>query len=188
MHFPREKDGLREFLNICLKVKNELDLMFAAASFKDLGDASARFPTVLTYRNATLQQGLDECLDDPRLKALVSSLWGYMGVPPSKAAFVSFAGMLTSILEGGQSYCRGSFQKLVDAFVEALIDNHGELLLNTNVDRIVIEDGQAAASCSRTVRTFAPGLSYRTRTRPRRSSGSWALSTCRIASLADCRA
>ncbi len=39
-------------------------------------------------------------------------------------------------------YCRGSFQKLADAFVEALEKHGGELLLRNGVRRILIKDQQ----------------------------------------------
>lgn len=142
-HFPRDKDGLRRFLDLCLGIKGEFDRMFAAASLKELGDASGGFSNVLKYRNSSLRQVLDEYLEDDHLKAAVGSLWAYTAVPPSKTAFLPYAGMLTSLLDGGQSYCRGSFQKLVDAFVIALEEGGGELLLKTKVDRITVEDGRA---------------------------------------------
>ena len=142
-HWPADKDGLRGFLDLCLAIKGEFDRMFAAASLKELGEASGGFSNVLKYRNWSLGQVLDEYIEDDHLKAAVGSLWAYTAVPPSKTAFLPYAGMLTSLLDGGQSYCRGSFQKLVDAFVIALEESGGELLLGAKVDRITVDDGRA---------------------------------------------
>jgi phytoene desaturase len=141
--FPGEEEGLRRFVDTCLSVKDEFDRMFAAASVQELGDAGAQFPNILKYRNWALGQVLDEYIGDDRLKAAVGAMWAYTAVPPSKTAFLPYAGMLTSLLDGGQSYCRGSFQKLVDAFVAALEEAGGELVVGTKVDRITVEDGRA---------------------------------------------
>jgi prolycopene isomerase len=51
--------------------------------------------------------------------------------------------MLLSYLEDGAWYCRGSFQRLADAFVHALQRDGGELLLKSSVQRILVEHGHA---------------------------------------------
>ena len=52
--------------------------------------------------------------------------------------------MLIPLLQWGQSYCQGSFQSLVNAFVAAIEENGGELVLKQQVSRIVLQDGKAA--------------------------------------------
>jgi prolycopene isomerase len=52
--------------------------------------------------------------------------------------------MLMSYVADGTWYCRGSFQALADALVEALVRRGGELTLRSPVRRILVEDGRAA--------------------------------------------
>jgi phytoene dehydrogenase-like protein len=49
--------------------------------------------------------------------------------------------MLQSFLEEGAFYCQGSFQRFADAMVEALETHGGELLLRTEVRRILVKGG-----------------------------------------------
>jgi phytoene dehydrogenase-like protein len=100
-----------------------------------------RFPRLFSYHKATLGNVMDAHLGDPRLKALFAALWPYLGLPPSRLSFVYWAVMLQSFLEEGAFYCQGSFQRLADAVVEALKTHGGELLLRSEVRRILVEDG-----------------------------------------------
>jgi prolycopene isomerase len=52
--------------------------------------------------------------------------------------------MMAAIMEKGPGYAKGSFQSLVDAFVAAIEQNGGELLLDSRVTAIPIEDGRVA--------------------------------------------
>jgi prolycopene isomerase len=102
-----------------------------------------RFPVFFKYRNATVGDVLDECFESERAKAVCSALWPYLGLPPSRLSWFTFS-MLTGVLiDGGAYYCRGSFQRLADAFVTALARDGGELVLNQQVDRILVEGGSA---------------------------------------------
>ena len=49
-----------------------------------------------------------------------------------------------SYVADGTYYCRGTFQALADALVEALAQRGGELTLRSAVRRILVEDGRAA--------------------------------------------
>jgi prolycopene isomerase len=57
-------------------------------------------------------------------------------------SFLYFATMLMSYVADGAYYCRGTFQSLAEALVAALERHGGELVLNSPVRRIRIEDGR----------------------------------------------
>jgi phytoene dehydrogenase-like protein len=97
----------------------------------------------MRYQSATLGQIMDQVLSDPRVKAAFAALWPYVGLPPSRLSFLHWAAMLASYVEEGAFYCRGSFQVMVDAFVEGLRAHGGELLLRAGVRRILTENGRA---------------------------------------------
>jgi phytoene desaturase len=141
--FPREEQRLREFFKVCIALRDEWDQIRPGLSLQEFEKSAANFQTVLRYRGATCAEGIDEYLKDPRLKSVLTALWGYQGAPPSRMSFIHWAGMTTSLLEGGQYYCQGSFQNLVNAWIHALEQNGGELVLKQPVSRILIEDGRA---------------------------------------------
>jgi prolycopene isomerase len=141
--FPAEKKGLRQIVQECLNLRQEARRVAELASPLDVMNTPDRFPTLLRYRRATLGQILDEQIDSPRLKAVLGTLWPYLGLPPSQLSFLYFASMLMSYVADGSYYCRGSFQRFVDALSHAVVSAGGEVLLRSSVRRILVEDGRA---------------------------------------------
>jgi phytoene dehydrogenase-like protein len=123
-------------------LNREMQLFPAELSLWDVVRMPGQFPTLFKYRNATLGQVMDEYLADPQLKAAFATLWPGLGLPPSRLSFAYWSMMLMSCLEGGAFYCRGSFQRLPNAFVEALQRDGGELLLRSQVRRILVHNRQ----------------------------------------------
>ena len=141
--FPSERKGLRQIVQECLNLRQETRRVAELASPLDVMRTPDRFPTLLRYRRATLGEILDEHLESARLKAVLGTLWPYLGLPPSKVSFLYFATMLMSYVADGSYYCRGSFQHFVDALAHAIRSAGGEVLLRSSVRRIVVEDGRA---------------------------------------------
>src|SRR6266542_3877977 len=141
--FPDEEEGIRTFFGLRRQMFLETAQMPMQLDPRQLGSAMELAPTLFKYRTATLQQVLDEHLRDPKLKAMASALWPYMGAEPSRLSFFAYAQFI-GVLVDGPYYCQGTFQSLVDAFVTALERNGGELAVRTPVTRIVVEDGRVS--------------------------------------------
>jgi phytoene desaturase len=141
-HFPAEAAGLRHLLEVCSRLFHEMQDFSSELSLWEMVRMPRRFPTLFKYRNATLGQVMDEYLVDPRLKAAFATMWPALGLPPSRLSFLSWSPLLMGALEDGVFYCRGSFQRLPNAFVEALQRDGGELLLRSRVRRILVHDRQ----------------------------------------------
>lgn len=141
--FPHEADGIRQFFQLCVDATRESQQAAQRLSLAELDRAVEQLPLLFTYRMATLADVIDQFVTDPKAKALCGAMWPYMGPPPSKASFMVYAGLLYATIETGPIYCEGSFQKLADAFVTALENNGGELVLKKRVERIVVSDGRA---------------------------------------------
>jgi phytoene desaturase len=139
--FPAEEAGIRSFFGLRRQLFLEAAQLPMQLSPGELEGAMQRFPTLFRYRTATLAEVIDDHLDDHRLKALCCALWPYMGSPPSRLSFFAYSQFL-GVLIDGPFYCQGSFQNLVDAFVTALERNGGELLLETAVTRIGVDQGR----------------------------------------------
>jgi prolycopene isomerase len=141
--FPAEEKGLRQVMQECLAIRQEACRAGELGSAFEVMRGRQRFPTLLRYRRATLAQVLDEHLAAPELKALLGTLWPYLGLPPSRVSFLYFATMLVSYVADGAYYCRGSFQRLANALGSAVERWGGELLLRSPVRRIAVEGGRA---------------------------------------------
>jgi prolycopene isomerase len=142
--FPDEEEGLRTFFSLCSQVHREAHQMPPQVTLAELDAAAERFPTLFKYQKLTLGEVLDEFLTDPHAKAVCSAWWPYLGLPPSRLAFLTSAQFLNVTLEGA-FYFMGGFQTLADAFVAALEQNDGELVVNRRATRILLDDEGRAA-------------------------------------------
>ncbi|MBE7437073.1 MAG: NAD(P)/FAD-dependent oxidoreductase [Spirochaetales bacterium] len=90
----------------------------------------------------TLKEYLDYFFSHPDLKAILASQWGDYGLPPSRVAFATHAGLVVHYLNGGY-YPDGGAGKIVDSVIPLLEKTGGTILTNVEVERILIEDGRA---------------------------------------------
>jgi prolycopene isomerase len=141
--FPEEAPAIREFVELCLRTHRESHELPMQLSLRGLDDAVQRLPSFFKYRRATLTNVLDEYLHDERLKSLFGAPWPYIGLPPSQLAFLTYAQMV-AIMMGSSWFPEGSFQRLVDAIVLGLERHGGQLQVNRDVRRIVVDDGKVA--------------------------------------------
>jgi prolycopene isomerase len=86
---------------------------------------------------------VDARIKDVRLKAILSALWGYYGLPPSKLASFYYALPTIGYLTEGGYYPKGKSQKISDAMVSFITARGGKVLLSTRVERILVKDGAA---------------------------------------------
>jgi prolycopene isomerase len=142
--FPGEEAAIRSFFGLCAQVHREAHQMPPQVPLAKLDEAAARFPTLFHYQKLTVAEVLDEFFTDERAKAVCSAWWPYLGLPPSRLAFLTAAQFLNVTLEGAYYYL-GSFQTLPNAFVTALERSGGELVLRRRVDRILLDDEGRAA-------------------------------------------
>jgi prolycopene isomerase len=140
-HFPGAGKALRQLMRTLAKVSRE----FKRLPRDPLPTETERrlFPTFHRHRDSTLSQAMVEAFGDERLKAVLAASWPFLGLPPSRLSAVRFGSMLMTYVHTGAFYCKGTFQNLANAFVEALRRDGGELLLMTPVRRITVKDGRA---------------------------------------------
>jgi all-trans-retinol 13,14-reductase len=136
---------------------DEVARLSAAGGPPDMASFPTQFP--LLFKNFARPWGamLGERVKNPKLQAVISGLWGYFGLPPSKLSCFYYAMPLMGYLQGGGFYPVGTSQRISDAFVGLIKKNGGEVKLNTRVDRILTRDHAAVG-----VRT-ADGAEYRAR-------------------------
>lgn len=138
--FPHEADGIRRLFEISDQTTRESQQLPISLSLKELEAAVAQFPVLFKYRGVTLGEVLDECLTDPRAKAVCTSTWPYVGLPPSQLSFFTWSAANNALIY--PYYVQGSLQKLADAFTAALEMHGGEMVLQRQVEKIHVENGK----------------------------------------------
>ncbi len=120
---------------------------------------------MLRLMTATLGDVFDRIGASPRLRTVLAAINGTYGLPPSRASFFVHAGVFLHYANGAW-YPRGGGQPIADALARVVRDNGGEVLLRTQVEEILVADGEV-----RGVRVRRPAVDRRrgwpTRSRPR---------------------
>lgn len=119
--------------------------LFASLRRIDESDAGAPSLEAMQSMGLSLQEFVESHVRDERIAAIFATLWGYLGLVPSKVSAFMYAMMWTSYHFGGCFYVKGGGQALSNAFVSVIEANRGKVLLNTEVTQIVTEGGRAVA-------------------------------------------
>jgi phytoene dehydrogenase-like protein len=116
--------------------------LFATLRKIDGGNGPELSNEALASMGLTLQQLIEEHVQDERITSIFSTLWGYVGLVPSRLSAFSYAMMWCSYHFGGCFYVRGGGQALSDAFVSVIEEQRGKVLLASEVTGILTEGGR----------------------------------------------
>ena len=94
----------------------------------------------LAASTTTLGRELDRLGCSPRLRTVLSYLWGTYAMPPARATLGMHATVTLEYLRGAW-YPEGGARSISDSLVEVIERNGGELLLDTDVSAILVEAG-----------------------------------------------
>lgn len=163
-HFPSQREALREYLakveGIALdlmrlkrlqreKIAPTLLLDAIAALMLKKGKpggivrkmGAKHYPHLVANINSTWADVLGDF--DGRLRALLSQMWFYIGVPPSESPAVIAAIIFYLFFRSGGGRVLGGTAQLVEGLARTITDNGGEIQTGTPVRAIVVEKGRA---------------------------------------------
>ena len=150
--FPEEAEGMAKLYDALEKINTTMVLLKDLTEGQDVGGVLWKFikqPSVLwpliKYWNASASEMLDDFIHDQRLIAFITQLACFAGAEPDRVSGMFFAMMWNSYHFGGFYYFEGGSQAVSNALAEVIRENGGEILLNTLVTKIVMENGVAVA-------------------------------------------
>jgi len=91
---------------------------------------------------STTKKYLDNNFKNEKIKALLTSTWGDIGLPPEKSAFVMHAIVVRSYWHGAY-YPVGGASSFADNMIPIIKNGGGELLTARTVENIIIENNKA---------------------------------------------
>ena len=138
--FPEEEQGIRGIFEDMEGLSRDINKYSQAGGQIDMSRFPQDFPYLFKSYNITWGALVDTRIENPKLKALISSLWGYYGLPPSRLACLYYALPTLSYIQGGGFYPIGTSQKISDAFVKFIEDKGGKVKLKSKVAKILVKD------------------------------------------------
>ena len=140
-HFPAEKDGIRRFVQQMLGLAEEVDKLHEKKGkfFKPLFPIQYR--KMWNVRNKTLANLINDYIKDPGLQDILTALWGYYGLPPSKLSGFYYANATGGYLKNGSYYIKQRSQDLSYALAEVIESSGGQIIYETSVEKILIKNG-----------------------------------------------
>ncbi len=142
-HFPSEKESIDGIFEDMQGLARDVSKYSEAGGQVDMNTFSKEFPYLFRSHGKTWGSLVDARTNNPRVKAVVSALWGYFGLPPSRLSVYYYAIPTVGYLEQGGYYPRGRSQAMSDAFVKFIEDRGGAVRLKTRVDKILVKDHEA---------------------------------------------
>jgi prolycopene isomerase len=142
LQFPSQKQGLQDLLDLCLQLAEEITMADERMTEFDYDQAQQLMPSLFKYRKSTLAEVAGGFINDPKLLAIFSSNWPYLGLPPSEVSFVYWSTMLMGYMVDGSYYCKGGFQQLANALVTGIQRYGGSVQFKSAVDKIEVKNNK----------------------------------------------
>jgi phytoene desaturase len=141
--FPDEKAGIEGLLAEAQEMTREVSKLGRIGRQLDPVLFHVEFPALYGHGQQTWQQMVDERVRDRKLKAILSAQWVYYGLPPSRLSSFYYALPAIGYFEAGGYYPRGRSQTISDSLVKFIESRGGKVLLNSRVERILANNGEA---------------------------------------------
>lgn len=141
--FPGEKAGIEGIFEDMEGITKDISKFSSAGRIVDMSTFPSEFPYLTKSFNRTWGSLVDARLKNPKLNAIVSSLWIYFGLPPPKLSPYYYAMPTYCYLTHGGFYPRGKSQKISDAFGKFIEERNGEIITKVKVDKILTENNSA---------------------------------------------
>ena len=152
--FPDEREGIAGLFADMEGMTHEIGRLSSARGQVDMSRFPIDFPLIYAYDGKTWGEMVDTHIRNSRLGAILSSQWGYYGLPPSRLSCYYYALPFLGYLSGGGFYPRGRSQDISSAFARYIEGQGGQVLLNTRVERILLDDGKASGVATADGATF----------------------------------
>ena len=141
--FPEEKTGIEGIFEDMEGITNDIGKYSAADGKININTFAQDFPYLVKSFNRTWGNLVDARITNLKLKAIISSLWGYYGLPPSKLSPYYYAMPTFSYLKNGGYYPRGRSQKISNAFGRFIEERGGKVMTGSIVEKILTKENTA---------------------------------------------
>lgn len=137
--FPEETQGIQQFFDLTY---NFFMQVISVMYLKDPEADPGKYPLYFQYALKSAKDVLDEFIQNPLLKTVLSPYWTYIGLPPSKMGFTELAAMFFAYIEFLPFHIKGGSQALSNAIAHQIIERGGDIRCNCGVKKIIVEENR----------------------------------------------
>ena len=147
-HFPAEKENIRAL------IAEMIEIYFQVRRFGADGEIGQRppmeqmpavYPKMLSAMSQSWDEFISQFTQDKQLKTVLSTLWGYYGLPPAQLSAATYIFPWVSYHLYGAYYPEGGSMAMSRALEKVIKENGGEIRYHQTVNKIEIRDGRAVA-------------------------------------------
>ena len=147
-HFPHECDGIHKIFADMVETYWQVRRFDAEGQFgirPPLEKVPSLYPKMLATMSMSLEEYMNQFIQDGELKTVFTTLWGYYGLPPEKLNAATFILPWVSYHLMGAYYPEGGSMAISRALEATLKKFGGEIRYKETVNKIEIKDGRAVA-------------------------------------------
>ncbi|MDP2923599.1 MAG: NAD(P)/FAD-dependent oxidoreductase [Candidatus Omnitrophota bacterium] len=143
--FPQEKNNLAQLFRQLDKFYEQFD-SFCTSELPmliKLGIGILKYPDFFKISTLTVNQLLDQYIKDEKLKGILTDIWKFMGLPPSRLSALYYLITFRGYYFEPTAHIKGGFAQLFKAMVERIEETGSTVKFSTTVCAIVTEQGKA---------------------------------------------
>ncbi len=142
--FPHEEKGIEDFMDMLKALLAGIEFVASQGGRFSPLEVLKKHPWLPRISGLTLSEVYQKFFTDQKLIALISQLWGYIGLPPDRVNAYAYLAMLVFYLNWGAAYPVGRSHAFTSAMIDAFRRLGGEVRFNALVDQILVENGKVA--------------------------------------------
>ena len=137
--FPNDVQGLNKFFRDIHKFYAQLDHFVKSKLFHwvKLFLSPFLYPSIIKASCLTFEQFMTCKIKDKKLRSILSTIWGFIGSPPSEMSAFYFLIVLRGCWGQKTAFIKGGFSSLFSSMVERIREYGSEVQFNTCVKEII---------------------------------------------------
>lgn len=151
--YPDQQAPMERFVNVLQKLREEFRTFPEQIKWTDYWKAY-RYPTIIKYRNATLQDLFDECGLSKEAQAVLCANAGDFMLPPEKLSLFMYCALFGGYNTGAY-YPTKHFKYYIQRLADFITSHDGcHIYYETPVDRVTVEGDRVASVGTKNGKTF----------------------------------
>lgn len=142
--FPHEEKGIEQFMEMLKAILAGIEFVASQGGKFSPFEVLKKHPWLPRVSGLTLAEVYEKFFSDPKLIALISQLWGYIGLPPKRVNAYAYLAMLVFYLNWGAAFPKGRSHAFTSAMIDAFKELGGKVRFNALVDQVLVENGRVS--------------------------------------------